>query len=406
MKKSYLALIALVVSASLMVSTHNTLALENAAQPTSSNSSAGAITTTSNASSNTTTSTAAENPSQQSDSSTQPADTTTLNLSLEDALKDIETGNTSLKLADSELQIYDKQNQQALARHTNATVSDEDSRKDRDLNYKRSQWTLDNAKHDRDNLLKTLKVQVTNEYETILTYQQQADSLKTQLANLDKMIEQANLRIKLGLDIPASINTYNANKSKLEAAQKMALDNVSNSMISLKNDLGIDLDRNVVLTSSLIPYTKFDDSDVNNLIAKAIQNDYDVQKYQQDIDISQIEYNIDFYYDDTQSADQVQLSIEDKKSTLTDLPKTKLVQLRTDYNTLITKEYKIEADKLAVQADQVNIDVMQKNIDAGKSSSADILTLQDTLLNDQVTLQQDINDYMAAVGNYQVSLDD
>ncbi len=399
MKKSYLTLFALVLSASIAFSTHTTMALDGVAQPT-----AAPASTDSAATDNTSTgagSTGSTEPA------TPPADTSTLNLSLEDALKAIETGNSDLKLTDSQIQIYDKQNQQNLAqRDANTLVTDEDSKKVHDLNYKRSQWTLDNAKHDRDTQLKNLKVQVTNEYENVLTFQQQADNYKTQLANLDTVINQVNLQIKLGLQIPSAINSYNAQKSKLEAAQKAILNSIDSSMITLKQDLGIDINRNLVLTSSLTPYSKFDDSDLDNQIANAIKNNYDIQRYTQDIDISQIEHDIDFYYDDTQVADQIELSIEDKKATLANLAVTKEVSLRTAYNSLKSLENTIEADKLTVEADQINIDTMQKNIDVGKSSSLDMITLQNTLLNDQNTLQQDINTYMTAVANFQNSLDE
>jgi len=191
-------------------------------------------------------------------------------------------------------------------------------------------------------------------------FQQQANNLKTQLGNLDTVIAQVNLQIKLGLKIPADIYSYNAQKSKLEAVQKAILNSIDSSMIALKQELGLDINRNVVLTSNLIPYTKFDDSDINNLIAKAIQTNYDITKYKQEIEITQIEYDIDFYYSDL-IADQVQLSIEDKKATLATLTITQEVDLRTVYNSLKSLENAIEADKLTVEADQINIGVMQKN---------------------------------------------
>ncbi|MDD4679847.1 MAG: TolC family protein [Clostridia bacterium] len=335
---------------------------------------------------------------------TAPADNAVLNLSLEDALKLMETGNKELELADSKLLIYEKQNEQALARRTDVTVVDEESRKTRDLNHKRTQWTLDNAKHDRETQIKELKAQITNEYQNILALQQQADNLKTQLGNLETIIDQVNLQIELGLKVPTDIYTYNAQKSKLEAAQNAIMNSIKSSMITLKQDLGIDINRNVVLTATPIQYTKFDDSDIDNQIAKAIQNHYDIQKYEQDIEITQIQYDIEFFYDNI-LADQVQLSIEDKKATLAMLPVQMEVDLRTAYNTIKTLENTIEADKLTVEADQININIMQKNIEAGKSSGLEMIPLQNTLLNDQYTLQQDINAYMMAVTNFRNSLE-
>ncbi len=389
MKKKYLTFFALLLSASIALSTHSTLALDSVAQP---NSETPATSTT--------------EPTEPSVTPKPPADNSTLNLSLEEALKAMETGNSALKLMDSKLLILDKQNQQALARHdANIAVVDEDSKKDRDLNYKRSQWTLDNAKHDRETQLKALKVQITNEYERILTLQQQADNFKTQLANLDTVISQVNLQIELGLKVPSELYSYTAQRSRLEAAQKAIINSISSSMITLKQDLGVDINRDVVLTSKLIQYSKFDDSDLDNKIKKAIENNFEIPKIKQDIDISKIEYDIDFYYSDLMVADQIQIGIEDKKATLANLPVKLEVDFRTAYNTLKTLENTVEADKLTVEADQINIDVMQKNIEVGKSSSLEMIALQNTLLNDQYSLQQDINAYMTATANFQNSLD-
>lgn len=392
MKKKYYKAFTLALIASIIFTTHSTLAAGSVTQSTSDTETTSPVTTDPSSA------------NQTEPTTTAPKDTSTLNLSLEDALKSLETNNNALKLTDSKILIYDKQNQQALARHdANVPVVDEDSKKDRDLNYKRTQWTLDNAKHDREAQLSALKVQITNQYGNVLTLEQQTDNLRTQLTNLNTVIDQTNLQINLGLKIPSEIYTYNAQKSKLEASQKAITNSINSAMITLKRDLGIDINREVVLTSKLIPYTKFDDKDLENKIAKAIENNYDIQRYTQDIDISQIEHDIDFYYSDS-AADQIQLSIEDKKATLEKLPVTKEVSLRTAYNSLKTLEDTIEADKLTLEADQINIDVMQKGIDVGKSSSLEMISLQNKLLTDQYTLQQDINAYMTAAANFQNSL--
>ncbi|HVJ49279.1 TolC family protein [Desulfitobacterium sp.] len=406
MQKKYLSVGALALTASLTASilffTHSTWAADSVIQlasATTTPSPASTAPTLSTPTSTTPASTGTTAPT------TAPADTSTLNLSLEDALKSVETGNSSLKLLDSKILIYDKQNQQALARHdANIPVVDEASKKDRALNYQRTQWTLDNAKHDRATQLKDLQVAITNEYEGILTLQQQAENLKKQHSNLDTVIEQVNLQINLGLKIPSDLYAYKAQISKLEAGQKAITNSINSAMNTLKQDLGIDLNREVVLTSKLNAYTKFDETDLENKIAKAVKNNYDIQKYTQDIAITQTEYDIDFYYDDIY-ADPIQLSVEDKKATLANLPVTKEVSLRAAYNSLKTLENTIEADKLTVEADQINIDIKQKNIDVGTSSTLEMIPLQTTLLNDQYTLQQDINAYMAAAANFQNSLE-
>lgn len=404
MRKKYAAIFVLILSASIAFSAPSIFAEESTAKTVADTAPASTSSNAANASANT----ANSSTNTSNTSNTSPADNSPLRLSLDDALKMVETGNSTIILADSQIQIYDKQNQEALARQDAAKstgVSDEDSKKDLDLNYKRAQWTLDNAKHDRDTQLKSLKAQITNEYEGVLTLQQLAENTQKQIDNLDTTIDQINLKIKLGLMVPSAIYSYNAQKSKLEASFKATNNNINSSLITLKQDLGIDLNRTVVLISPLIQYTKFDDTDIDGKIAKEIKDNYDLVRYQQDIDISQTEYDIDHYYDDT-SYNQLEISIDNKKGTLQNLPATQEVNLRTAYNNLKSLENNIAADQLTVEADQINLKSMQQNIDAGVNSTLDIIPLQNTLLTDQYTLQQDINNYMTASVNFQNSLDD
>lgn len=405
--KKYVKVFSLVLAASVVLTAHSTFAADNAAQPSAGKASTSATVTGGTATDSTAagTTSADSNAASSSDATIAPADTSTLKLSLEDAQKYAEENNNDLKLTDSKIKVLEKQNDEALGRHKASTgVTDEDSQKDKELNYKRTQWNLDNANHDRETQLKNLKVQVTNEYENILTLQQQEDNLKKELDNLNTTIDQINLQIKIGLKVPSEIYSYNASKSRLEAGIKGIENSINSSMITLKRDLGIDMNREVVLTSAIVPYTKFDDKDLDNRIAKAIKTNYDIQKNKQDIDISHIEYTIDKYYDDP-AADQIELSIEDKKATLDRLPANQELSLRTAYNSLKTLEDTIEADKLAIEADQINIDVLQKKIDAGTASSLEMIALKNKLIDDQTTLQKDINAYMTASANFQNSLE-
>ncbi|NMA68178.1 MAG: TolC family protein [Desulfitobacterium sp.] len=354
----------------------------------------------------TTTSASAPDKEENEEESPAPSeDLSTLRLSLENALEMVETGNSTFRLTDDKIAIYERQYEQALAVHlANYSEVDEKSAKGRRLNHKRALWTLENAQYDREKQLKDLKVQVANQYQNILALQEQVKTFEKQIENVDTLIEQLNLQIDLGLGIESQVLALKAQKSSLEAGLAAAQNNIKSSMIALKRDLGININREVILTSDLLPYKKFDDSNLNKRIKEAIENDYDKKRYEEDIELTEIEYKIAFDYDNP-AADQLQISIEDKKATLEALPITKEVALRTAYNNLKSMENSVEAAKLAVEADQINIELLQKKIDAGVSSSIEIIELQTKLLNDQYTLLQSINSYMTAVANFENSLD-
>lgn len=402
--KKYVKLLTFVLAASLIFTTNNILAQDG--QTPSGKAATDEVGSSESAqtSGSTDPAEAAETPGEAADT---PAATEqgTLRLSLEDALDLIETGNSSLKLVDSKLLIYEKQYEQALARsQARYSEVDEDSTKRNKLNHKRALWTLENAKHDRENQVKDLKVQISNQYQNILALQQQVKNLKSQLNNVDTYIDQLNLQIDLGLAVESQRYALNAQKSSLEAGLKATQNTITSSMIALKRDLGIDLNREVILTSDLTAYTKFESVKFEEQLAQAITNDHDIQKYEQDIELTTIEYDIAFYYSNP-AADQLQISIEDKKATLETLPVTKEVALRTAYNNLRSLENSVQAAKLAVEADKINTEILQKKIEVGISSSIEMIELQNKLLNDQYTLLQNINNYMSAAAGLRNSLE-
>ncbi|EHL04241.1 hypothetical protein HMPREF0322_05161 [Desulfitobacterium hafniense DP7] len=333
-------------------------------------------------------------------------DMSTLRLSLEDALKLVETGNSTWKLTKDKIAIYERQYEQALALHNaNYDETDEDSAKRKWLNHKKALWTLENAKHDQEEQLEDLKVQITNQYQNILAAQQQVKTLNAQLNNVDTLIDQVKLQVDLGMGIQSQLSAMNAQKSSLEAGLKAVQNSINSSMIALKRDLGINVDRNVVLTSDLTSYSKFDDSKLKDRIAKTIENDYDKKRYGEDIELTEIEYKIAFRYSNMTAADQFQISIEDKKATLEALPVTKEVSLRTAYNNLKSLENTIHAAQLTVEADQIEMDILQKKIEVGTASPIEMIEPQNKLLNDQYTLLQNINSYMTAAASFENSLD-
>ena len=390
MKRS-IKIMALVLITSVAFTTSNIFADEN--QSTGNNPASASTTKT------------AENEEAAADNPSTADKGVTLSLTLDEALNLIETGNSSLKLTDSKIAIYEKQYEQALARHNaNYAEIDEDSAKVRKLNHKKALWTLEKAKYDREKQLKDVKVQVANQYQNILALQEQVNNLKIQIDNVDKYIEQLKLQINLGMGIESQIYALNAQRSGLEAALKASQNSITSSMIALKKDLGIDIARDVVLKSDLSAYKKFDDSQIDERIAKAVENDYDLKRYEQDVELTEIEYDIAYYYSNG-SADQLQISVEDKKATLEALPVTKEVELKKAYNSLRSLENSIKASELAVEADKINIEVLQKKIDAGVSSSIEMIEFQNKLLNDQYTLLQNIISYMSAASNFENSLE-
>jgi hypothetical protein len=126
-------------------------------------------------------------------------------LTLDEALKTIETNNSEIKLLDQKIDIYEKQYDDSLNR-ADAIHSDKDRYKNNNLSYikdefltyKRKQLDLENLKHDRDTKLKELKVNIKDQYFAIDILQKNISNLQVQIVNLDKNIAQTKIKLQLG----------------------------------------------------------------------------------------------------------------------------------------------------------------------------------------------------------------
>ncbi|MFL0194305.1 TolC family protein [Clostridium sp. WILCCON 0269] len=357
--------------------------------------------------SNTSTSSGADESSTSSSTSTTPSN---LSLSLEDALNRVEKGYNTIVLDDRYIEILDKQYQEDLAnqqslKETAGSSMVEDDAKTLKLNAPVALYNLNNEKHQREIDLKNAKVSVTSEYENILAAQMNVDYISEEISNLQKDMDLINAKIKVGVDKASDIEQDKATMAQYQASLNSAKNGIQSSMISLKNDLGIDLNTELTLTSKPMDYVKFDDTDIEGKIQTAIQNSYSMQALKQDIENTQIEYSIYKEYSDSQK-DDTEVSIEDKQNQLNQMPNSIEVQLMTQYNALKSLENTVEADKLSVEAAQISVDTAQANYNSGRITYLELLNAQLQLSQAKNTLQQDIISYMVSVTNVQNSLEE
>jgi outer membrane protein TolC len=336
-----------------------------------------------------------------------------LSLSAKDAVNLVEKGYNQIVLDDRYIEILDKQYEDALA---NQRVLEENSGSSASsmvetdfetlkLNAPVALYNLNNEKHQREIDLKNAKVTITNEYENILAAQMQTDYINEEISNLQKDMDSINEKIKVGLDKASDIDEDKATMAKYQASLSSAQNGIQSSMISLKSDLGIDINTQLTLTSKPMDYAKFDDTNIEGKIQTAIQNSYSIMALQPEIENTQIEYDIYKEYSDPLE-NTIQINIEDLQNQLNEKPNSIEVQLRTQYNTLKSIEDTVEADKVSIEASQINLDTIQVNYNIGQVGYLDVLSAQLQLSNAKNTLQQDIISYMTASMNFQNSLEE
>lgn len=345
----------------------------------------------------------------ESSTSSNSTDSSVLNLSLEDALSRVEESYNQIVLDDRYIEILERQYQQALAyqktmKQNGTDPMEVDDAKTLKLNVPVALYNLNSKKHEREVNLKTAKITITSSYESILAAQLNMDYIKQEISKLKKEMDSMNAKINAGLAKASDIEQFKAAMAAYEASLSSAQSQMKSSMISLKNDLGIDLDAEIVLTSKPIEYGKFNDIVIDKRIETAIENSYNIKALKQVIDNTQIEYDIYDRFSDV-NKDATEIKLEGLKNQLEQMPNSIKVQLKTQYNALKSLESVISADKLSIEAAEINLKTAQQNYDLGQTIYLDLANAELQLSKAKNTLQQDIISYMTAVASFESSLE-
>lgn len=352
-----------------------------------------------------TTTAAAEN----SSASNTPVAAAKLSLSLEEALNRVEKGYNQVVLDDKYVEILDRQYQNAIGskdsmKKTSGSSPSEDDAKIINYNVPVALYNLNDKKHQRDVDLKSAKVTITTEYQNILASQLKLELINKQIANLQKQIDLTNEKIKVGMAKASDVDTYKASMASLQANLSSAKIAIDSSMITLKNDLGIDLDTELTLTSKPMEYVKYDGSKVDVQIQGAVDNSYALKSLKQQIDNEKILCDLYNRYGDSKKSTE-DITLQGLQDQLDLKPNAIKVQLKVQYNSLKSLEDVVEADKLAIEAAQINLNITQNKYDLGQSIYLEVFNAQLQLDSAKNTLQQDIISYMTAVTSFQNSLE-
>ncbi|MBE6067148.1 MAG: TolC family protein [Clostridium lundense] len=332
-----------------------------------------------------------------------------LSLSLEDALSRVENSYNQIILDNRYIEILDKQYQQAVAyektmKKNISNPMEEEDEKTLKLNVPVALYNLNNKKHEKEVNLKKAKVTIMNEYQSILAAQLNIDYINQEILKLQKETDSLDARIKVGVAVESERKQLEAAMAGSRARLSSAQNGMKSSMISLKRDLGINLNTDVELTSKPISYVKFDDSQLDARIQSAVEKSYNIKALKQQIENTQIECDIYDRHSNT-NKDATEITIETLKNQLEQTPNSIKVQLKTQYNALKSLESLIKADKLGIEAAEISVDILQKSYKVGQKTYLDVLGAELQLSKAKNALQQDIISYMTAVDSFKNSLE-
>jgi len=335
----------------------------------------------------------------------------TITLTLDDCLSKIDKVNPTIKIEDAKIKLYEAQYDDDKS---NASWPDSDDVNSVGYNLQKSYtWqvslsTLNDAKHTRDEDVKTLKNNLTSKYLSALADQQDVESIKAEIANLETKMDQTSKKIELGQATSTDLDTVETSKSTLQSTLNTTQAQIESELLTIKQYLGIDLNKDIKLTDVSKELVKYDDTAIESSIQNAVNKNYDLQKAQDDIDLTKTERGIYLSYDadNNTTIRQLDISIKSAQDALASAKLSKQISLMSSYYTLKNAEDSVEAAKLNLQIAQSTFDSSEIKFNSGTIDKVERETNRIALEQAKTTYQRAVNDYMVTVESFKIAMEE
>lgn len=321
-----------------------------------------------------------------------------LNLTLDNGLYNIDKVNPDIKIRDAKINIL---NTQYEFDKSKSSVPDDDAG---DLNYdlqERYNWkeslnNLENEKHDRDEKLKSLKVDLQRQYLNALSDQEDIESLKSSINNLEKKIEKTTLRIKLGQTNSTELDSLKAQKAELNSRLNNLKAQLEAELLTIKQHLNISLVKEISLTPVKKDYSKFDDTGIEYRLDNGVKRNYELKKQENSLDLLKskkgiyMEHSIDYEV----AIRGFDININQAREMINNATLNCRINVLKAYYDLKNKEEAVEAEKLNLQVAEDNFNTIETKFKSGMVDGIEREAVKIALDQQKTKLQRAINDYM------------
>ncbi|WP_123054663.1 TolC family protein [Clostridium sp. JN-1] len=340
----------------------------------------------------------------------------TISLTLDDVLNNIEKDNRSIKLLDEQIDLCNKQFDNA---HSNALGLEASNlnpaaagnqyaalKIQEDVIPLEAAQAIQDTKHKRSDTLKTLKFTTEQEYMAVVNLQDQIDNIYRAIDNVNKQIDQTNLKIQQGQLTKDALNTLEVQKSQLEASLNTPKSQMQQALLGIKQALNLDLNTNLVLAPAKKDFTKYDDSNISGKITASVTNNYDLYSIQKNIDFAAMQQDIysKYYHNDNTNEVQAGLNVQNLKNQLDETNLDKTIDLWNSYYDLKNKEDAVQTAKAAADADEAAYSSTKAKLSQGMVTQLQLDSAELALNKDKLNLQMAVNNYMVAVDTFKYNL--
>ncbi|MCT8978546.1 TolC family protein [Clostridium sp. CX1] len=342
----------------------------------------------------------------------------TINLTLEDALNSVEKNNTELKLMKDKINSLNKQfdidHNYATTIDTNKMGSIErltnqylQAKMLQEIVPLNDVQKIKDAKNSRDERINVIKFDLQRHYLNVLNSRSQIDNINKTIANIDEKIKQTEEKIKVGQATANSLDPLNVQKSQLYSQIRNIEDQTDQSLLTIKQYLNIDLNKNLNLSSVKKDFVKIDDKDIASKINEAASKDYTLSSLKANMDIVKKQNELYSKYSHNAPSGE-----NTSKSTLAGL-QTQLITVNTgipqtlwnSYYSLKSKENAIQTQILTEQSAQDAYDKAKKNFEVGMTDKVTVDSAALELDKQKSITERTVNEYMVAQEEFKYMLE-
>lgn len=347
---------------------------------------------------------------------TQTTTTGTVNLltnfTLDEALNSIEKYNTSIQLMDQKLVLLNKQYDYD---HQNAINADDiiysvNKNSNEYITLKQailikpqqSARAVDDAKHSRQEALKDLKFKTKKQYMNVLNYQDQITNINNSIANVDKQIEKVNNLIKQGMATTSDLQQLNVAKSQYIAALNGPKAQIEQSVLTVKQILNVDLNSDLTLAPAKMDFVKFDDSNIEARINKAVDENYDLDTINKNIEWAKIsvDLNTKYGHNNTTGLVNAELGLQTLINKYDDTKLQLKIGAWSAYYGLKNLEDSITAEQINLENAKQNYNNALAKFQVGQVDQLEVDSKKLALQGAEIKVQGLVNNYMVTVEEF------
>ncbi|MBV7272646.1 TolC family protein [Clostridium sp. PL3] len=340
-------------------------------------------------------------------------DSATVSLTMGDAVNNIETSNTEIKLMNDKLvplnKQYDLDHNVATSLKTDTPGLDNKLQVEtqQTITPLKDEQNVKNQKYAIDVRLNNLKFDMQRQYLNVLTCRDQIDNINKTLVNIDEQIKKTQDQINVGQATADSLNSLNVQKSQLTTQIDSINSEIEESLLTIKQYLNIDLNKDLNLYPAQKQYIKFDDTNIADKINKAVENDYGVIEAKTSLDIVQRQKDLYVKYDNNSSGgvSSAESSLITAQGSVTSTYSNALANLWSKYYTLKSDENAVETELLTEKSVQDAYDKAKSNYDNGMIDKVTLDSAELALEKQKNLAQRATNEYMIIQEQFKYMLD-